>query len=243
MEQAWTERTVGELAAMDHRLAGIFHAHGIDFCCGGKKSVKAACATAGVPVERVAKELQDVAAAPRDAAAPDVRNWRPSFLAEYIVETHHRYVRESAPVLAQYAEKVARVHGDRHPETVEVHSVTIQLLQELGSHMMKEEGILFPFVAQLEEAVKQGAPLPAAPFGTARNPITMMEHEHDHAGDLLRRLRELTSGYTPPADACNSFRFLYGTLAEFEADLHQHIHLENNILFPKAIDMEARLSA
>lgn len=241
MERTWNERTVGELAAADHRFAGVFHAYGIDFCCGGKKSVSAACEKAGVPVDRVVTDLEAVAESPRSIQGPDVKNWRPAFLAEYIVETHHHYVRTTAPVLAQYSEKVARVHGATHPETVEVHSVTMELLQELGSHMMKEEGILFPFVGELEQAAKQGEPVPTAPFGTARNPITMMEDEHEHAGNLLRRLRELTSGYTPPADACNSYRFLYGTLAEFEADLHQHIHLENNILFPKALELEAKL--
>lgn len=238
MEQQWMERTVGELAAADHRFAGVFHEHGIDFCCGGKKSVASACEKAGVPVEKIGKELEQAAQGVRGVGVPDVRSWRPGFLAQYIVEVHHRYVRETSPKLEQFSEKVARVHGERHPETIEVHRLTMELLAELHSHMSKEEGILFPFVRALDESITNGEPRPQAFFGTAQHPITMMEDEHEHAGSLLKQIREVTSGFTPPADACNSYRYLYGTLADFEADLHQHIHLENNILFPKTIAME-----
>lgn len=241
MELQWKEQTVGELAAADHRFAGVFHAHGIDFCCGGKKSVAAACEKAGVPVETLGAELERVALSGRGTGSPDVRSWRPGFLAQYIVEVHHTYVRETTPSLLQFSEKVARVHGDRHPETIEVHRLTTELLNELHSHMAKEEGILFPFVQALEESHTKGTPRPQAHFGTAQNPIRMMEDEHEHAGNLLKQLRAVTSGFTPPADACNSYRFLYGSLADFEADLHQHIHLENNILFPKALALESAL--
>jgi len=243
MEQQWADRTVGELAAADHRFAGVFHAHGIDFCCGGKKSVSAACEKAGVPVEKVGQELEAVVQTSRGTGTPDVRSWRPGFLAEYIVEVHHRYVRETSPALAQFSEKVARVHGQTHPETVDVYRLTMEMLNELSSHMAKEEGMLFPYVRSLDQSMSQGGVRPSAPFGSAKNPILMMESEHDHVGNLLRELRSVTSGFVPPPDACNSYRFLYGTLAEFEADLHQHIHLENNILFPRAIELEASLGS
>jgi regulator of cell morphogenesis and NO signaling len=154
------------------------------------------------------------------------------------VNTHHKYTREAIARLNPLLEKVRSVHEKNHPELQLIQTVFHGLAQELSTHMMKEEMVLFPYIVRLEEAVIQKEPILPPPFGTVQNPVTMMMHEHDSAGDVLRAMREASSGYTPPGDGCVSYQTLYKVLADFEKDLHQHIHLENNILFPRAIDME-----
>ncbi|RMH76286.1 MAG: iron-sulfur cluster repair di-iron protein, partial [Calditrichaeota bacterium] len=153
------------------------------------------------------------------------------------------YVRESIPLLREYTAKVARVHGDAHPEMVEIARCFEELAQEMEQHMMKEEQVLFPYIKQMVVAEKQGRLLPPPPFGTVQNPIRMMEMEHDRAGELMKQIRKLSRDFSPPEDACNTYRVTYHKLEEFEADLHQHVHLENNILFPGAIALEEKLQA
>jgi regulator of cell morphogenesis and NO signaling len=159
-------------------------------------------------------------------------------LVAHIISTHHKYTREEMARLGPLFDKVCSVHGKNHPELLQVRVSFQGLEQELTMHMMKEERVLFPYIVRMEESVIQKEPVLPPPFGSVQNPVTMMMHEHDSAGEALRSMRKASAGYTPPGDACISFQTLYKTLADFEADLHQHIHLENNILFPRAIAME-----
>jgi regulator of cell morphogenesis and NO signaling len=159
-------------------------------------------------------------------------------LISHIKTTHHKYTREEMARLAPLFDKVCSVHGQNHPELQQVRASFRGLVQELTTHMMKEEMVLFPYIVRMEEAFIQKEAVLPSPFGSVQNPVSMMEHEHDSAGNALRAMREASSGYTAPPEACISYQTLYKALAEFEADLHQHIHLENNILFPRAITME-----
>ncbi|MGH9521798.1 MAG: iron-sulfur cluster repair di-iron protein [Terriglobales bacterium] len=230
-----TAKTVREIAVEMPQATRVFEKLGIDYCCGGLKSLDEACAAANL---RVGEVLQSLEAA--DKAAPE-QDWKSGELGEliaHIVRKHHAYVKSEVPRLEALIAKVCGVHGKNHPELLEVQNVFRALGGELSMHLMKEENILFPYVVRMEEAVRLGQPSIRPPFGSVENPIHMMLMEHDSAGDALRELRRLTNDYAAPADACISYQTLYRALLEFEADLHQHIHLENNILFPRAIAME-----
>lgn len=234
-------QTVAEIVTADYRTADVFKRHGIDFCCGGKVSLQDVCSKKRLNSDLLLSELeQTTASAP---PADDVNEWQAGQLAQYIVETHHRYVTENAPLILQYAAKVARVYGERYPETVQVARLFELVSEELAHHMQKEEVILFPYVVQLIDAQRRGVAANRPHFGSVKNPIRMMEAEHENAGNLLHQIAELTNHYTPPADACNTFRVLYAKLWDFEADLHRHVHLENNILFPKAKELEQEVAA
>lgn len=234
--------TIGELVAKDYRKAQVFKKYGLDFCCGGKKSVKAACEEKGIDADKVERELN----AFTDTPAPKTENydnWGLGFLGDYIVNKHHSYVVESLPALTEYTTKIARVHGERHPELLEVARHFAAVAAELTSHMPKEERILFPYIKQLEEAKKNGTKMDRPAFGTIQSPINMMEMEHEAAGNSMEAIRSLTNNYELPADACATYRVAFSKLQEFEDDLFNHIHLENNILFPKAIALEKELFA
>jgi regulator of cell morphogenesis and NO signaling len=239
MMSATMEKTVRQIALEKPNAARVFEKLGIDYCCGGNRPLGEACAGAKLSVEEVWRELEAAEQAGQSSA--ELRDWQSGLLAdlaEYIVAKHHKYTREELARLEPLFEKVCSVHGKNHPELLHVRGIFRGLSQELVMHMMKEEMVLFPFVRRMEEAVLQGEPVLPAPFGTVRNPIQTMEHEHDAAGEALRAMREATRGYEPPPDSCVSFQTLYRALQEFEADLHQHIHLENNVLFPRAIAMQ-----
>jgi regulator of cell morphogenesis and NO signaling len=236
---ATTENTVRELALEKPGAARVFEKLGIDYCCGGKQTLEQACRAGGVSVDEVLAALE--VAPPTEQASPKHGNWQTGSLADlisHIKNTHHKYTREEIARLGPLFEKVCSVHGERHPELHQLRETFRGLEQELTTHMMKEEMVLFPYIEKMEESVLQKEPILPAPFGTVRNPVAMMEHEHESAGEALRALRATSKGYTAPPDACVSYQTLYKTLAEFEADLHQHIHLENNILFPRAIALE-----
>lgn len=235
------QRTVGDIVADDYRLGAVFKRFGIDFCCGGGRTVQAACDKQGVAYDELEQALL-AAQQSRTNGAPDVRAWEPGFLADYIVNVHHNYVRESLPVLIQFAQKVARVHGGNRPELVEIAKLVTEIAAELDEHTQKEEDILFPYIKELSSAQQNEAPAGQPAFGTVQNPIRVMEHEHDHAGALMRRIRTLSDDFTPPAEACNTYRALFAKLEEFEEDLHRHVHLENNILFPAALTLEQAVS-
>lgn len=235
------EPTVGQLAASDFRKASVFKKYGIDFCCGGKKTLQQSCSEKNLNLEEVEKALNDVASSrePKNAA---FNQWSADFLADYIVNTHHTYVKSTLPDMREYAAKVAAVHGHEHDELIRVAELIEELDTELSEHMMKEERILFPYVKLLVQAKKEKA-RPAAPhFGSVKNPIQMMEMEHDIAGNIVHEIRELTANYSLPENACTSYSLLFKMLEDFEEDLHVHIHLENNILFPKAAALEAENS-
>lgn len=234
------DETLGQIAAKDLRKAQIFKKYGLDFCCGGKKTVKQACAEKGLDVTKIEQELQQADRNPVTRPLP-YGEWSLDFLADYIVNTHHAYVKKTLPDLRTYAEKVARVHGDRHPELIAIHQLVEEIHAELSSHLLKEERVLFPYIKELvKAAAENGRPVQAANFGTIQNPISMMEIEHEMAGKALEEIRTLSSNYTLPEDACASYSLLFRMLDEFEDDLHIHIHLENNILFPKALEIERK---
>lgn len=234
-----TARTVRELAVEIPEATRIFEKIGIDYCCGGNKSLEEACTTANISVDEVLDSLELAEQTAR--AKQKDRNWHAEPLAElvaHINSTHHKYTREEIARLGPLFDKVVSVHGKNHPELQNVRAAFRGMAQELTTHMMKEEAVLFPYIVRMEEAVIQKEPVLPPPFGSVQNPVAMMMHEHDSAGDALRTMRQASAGYTPPGDACISYQTLYKALADFEKDLHQHIHLENNILFPRAIEME-----
>jgi regulator of cell morphogenesis and NO signaling len=234
-----TARTVRELALEIPEATRIFDKLGIDYCCGGGKSLEEACAAANLSVDEVFDSL-DFAEQEARTKQKD-RNWQTEPLADliaHIIATHHKYTREEIVRLGPLFDKVVSVHGKSHPELQHVRAAFRGLAQELTTHMMKEEAVLFPYIVRMEEAVIQREPALPPPFGSVQNPVAMMMHEHDSAGEELRSMREAGAGFAAPGDACISYQTLYKALADFEKDLHQHIHLENNVLFPRAIAME-----
>jgi regulator of cell morphogenesis and NO signaling len=232
MTEMLAEQTVGDVVAIDWRTAAVFEKFGIDFCCGGRRSVAEACGRAGVDVGAVTRAIE---ALPGDAAEDDVSQWTVAQLVDRIVLTHHAFVRSALPRIATYLAKLVDVHGARHPELVQIEGRFGTLTRELLQHMRKEEQVLFPYIRELASAAR---PSPS-PFGTVENPIRMMEREHDNAGTLMHDIRRLTNNYTPPPDGCTTYRVCLSELAEFERDLHRHVHLENNLLFPRAVALEA----
>jgi regulator of cell morphogenesis and NO signaling len=230
--------TVRELALGIPNATRTFEKLGIDYCCGGSKTLEEACTSANLPAEDVLKSLASAEPAPLNQ---EDRNWQVQPLADlvdHIIIEHHKYTREEIARLGPLFDKVCSVHGKNHSELLQMRDIFQGLAQELSSHMMKEEMILFPYIVRMEEATVQKSQVLPPPFGTVQNPVAMMVHEHDFAGQALRTLRKASAGYAAPEDACASFRRLYKALEDLEADLHQHIHLENNILFPRAIEME-----
>jgi regulator of cell morphogenesis and NO signaling len=229
--------TVREIVAADYRAAAVFHRFGIDFCCRGGRELEHVCRELHLDPSQVLAAL-DAECAPAPSGVPRFASWDCPALISYIVANHHAYVRQAIPTLLAHTGKVARVHGARHPELVDVARLFEAVAQEMTSHMAKEEHVLFPYVMELSDAVAGGDAAPPAPFGTVENPIRMMEMEHETAGDAMARIRALSGDYCAPEDACETFRVCYRELEAFEHDLHAHVHLENNILFPKAIELE-----
>lgn len=233
-----TPRTVAEIAIEKPEAAREFEKLGIDYCCGGQRSLEEACSAAGVPLTEVTERIEKLAA--RQSDAPDFSTMSLAELIAHITSKHHVFVREECPRIQELSAKVAAKHVAAHAELEQIHEVFGELSAELSVHLMKEEQILFPYVLRLEEAsLAEEAPPPSV-FGTVANPIHMMEREHDGAGEALRALRRLSSNYTVPEGTCTSFRTLYVALQNFETDLHQHIHLENNVLFPGCLALETR---
>ncbi|MBI3665629.1 MAG: iron-sulfur cluster repair di-iron protein [Acidobacteria bacterium] len=232
-------KTVGEIAAENPSAVRIFEKHGIDYCCGGGHPLEQACREKGLSAEQVLAEVE------KAAAPEEYRDWTSAPLSElidHIVARHHTYLKEELPALTQVIGKVIEAHGTNHGGSLRpLRTTLLGLKDELDLHMMKEEAILFPLIQQMETAEKSRGALAAAHCGSVNNPIRVMEHEHDSAAAALREMRQVTTDYTLPLDACNTYRGLFHRLQEMEADLHLHIHLENNILFPRASQLEARL--
>jgi len=234
-----TEKTVRELALENPAATRVFEKLGIDYCCGGNKSLDEACRAANLNMDQVLDSLEMAEQSAR--AVQEEHNWQTEALADliaHIKSTHHKYTREEIARLGPLFDKVCSVHEKNHPELLQIRGTFQGLAQELTTHLMKEEMVLFPYIVRMEESVIEKEPIVPGPFGTVRNPVSMMEHEHDSAGNALRAMCEASNGYCAPADACVSYQTLYKALAAFETDLHQHIHLENNILFPRAVAME-----
>ena len=236
------DRTIGQIATEIPVSIRIFEAWKIDYCCGGRRPLADACAEAG-------KSVEEFIAAVESAATPPATNetdWSADSLrgiAERIVGTYHNYTREELATIAPLAAKVLSVHGDKRPELAEVVTLVRDLTADMLPHMLKEEQILFPYVGQLETSSETASPAPTPFFGTVRNPVRMMMLEHDRVGDLLAQLRAITTDYTAPSTACFSYRELYRRLAELEQQTHEHIHVENNIYFPRAVALEDRAGA
>ena len=233
------EKTLAEIVTEDIRSAIVFEEFGLDFCCKGNRALSDACAEKNIDVQKIVNELTNLSNNGNGKENPD--DWHLDFLVDYIVNNHHQYVRRMIPVISLHSDKVASVHGKNHPETLQIADLFLAVRDELEGHMMKEERVLFPQIKQMVLNQKESSRFFPPQFGTIQNPIRMMEYEHTSAGDNLYQIRELSSNYTHPDEACNTFKALYSELKEFEEDLHKHIHLENNLLFPKSIELEAEL--
>lgn len=234
--------TIGELVRDDYRTAEVFKKFNIDFCCGGKKTLEEVCSENNVSINELTDALHSTIKKGDVDNRHNFKDWEPDFLANYIVKVHHKYVAENIPLISEFTGKIARVHGERHKELLKIAYLFSEVAEELQHHMMKEERILFPYIERLQTAFKNKSSIGSSPFGTIRNPIAMMEMEHENAGTILKQMREISGNYKLPEDACETYNVTYKKLDEFENDLHQHIHLENNILFPRAIELEVQLN-
>jgi regulator of cell morphogenesis and NO signaling len=231
-------RTVGEYALEIPAATRIFEKLGIDYCCGGGTSLADACAKAGVTVDEVLDSLKTAERSVETFAGGEWQSASPAELIVHIVEKHHSFTRDELVRLDALLAKVCGVHGQNHPELFHLQNQFQELRCDLEPHMLREEQVLFPYIIRLEKTIEENQPFPIPPFGTVRNPVRVMMAEHDAAGEILRTMREASSDYTTPPDGCISFQTLYSALIALEADLHQHIHLENNILFPRAAERE-----
>lgn len=231
------ENVIGQLVAKDYRTAAVFEKYGIDFCCKGNRTIDDVCNQKNINKENLTKDLE-LLNDESQANSNDYNEWPLDLLASYIVQKHHRYVEKQIPVLQTYLKKIAGVHGREHPELFEIAELFNKTAAELTAHMKKEELILFPQIQKLVCTQNDGVENNTIPFGTFKNPISVMMDEHTSEGERFQKIKELSNNYAVPAGACNTYRVAFALLNEFENDLHLHIHLENNILFPKAIAIE-----
>lgn len=229
--------TIGEIVTHDFRTAALFSKLGIDFCCRGHRTIEEVSQKKGLDATQLQRELDEILQK-TESGSIDFKSWPLDLLADYVEKTHHRYIEEKTPVLLAFLHKLCKVHGERHPELFEINRLFTESAQDLAAHLKKEELILFPFVRKMVNARITGKKFERPQFGTVENPIEMMKHEHDTEGERFREIARLTDNYTPPADGCNTYRTAFLMLEEFEQDLHKHIHLENNILFPNALALE-----
>ncbi|AUC81172.1 iron-sulfur cluster repair di-iron protein [Lacinutrix sp. Bg11-31] len=235
--QKSTPKQIGQFVAEDFRTAAVFSKYKIDFCCNGNRFIEEACEKKGIDSTTLTQELEAVLNSTTDQSI-DYKSWPIDLLVEYIEKKHHRYVAEKTPVIRQFLDKLCKVHGERHPELFKINELFTASTGELASHMKKEELILFPFIKRMVKAKLDNVAIQSPQFGTVESPIAMMMEEHDTEGERFREIAELTGNYTPPADACNTYKVTFAMLNEFEKDLHLHIHLENNILFSEAVKLE-----
>ncbi len=230
-------QTIGEIVAEDYRTAPVFQSLGVDYCCKGNRTLSEVCDSMGIETEVVMADL-NAATKQKVNAEPEYQSWPADKLADHIQNKHHRYVEEKIPLIMQNLEKLCNVHGLAHPELFEIAEQFNLSSGELAMHMKKEELVLFPFIKNMVASKEKSKRVSKPYFDTVQNPIKMMKHEHDIEGARFQRINELTDGYVLPKDACNTYGVTFAMLKEFEEDLHLHIHLENNILFPMAIEME-----
>tara|TARA_R110002050_G_scaffold165031_3_gene295325 strand:- start:7408 stop:8139 length:732 start_codon:yes stop_codon:yes gene_type:complete len=235
-----SEKQIGQFVADDFRTAAVFNKYGIDFCCKGDRTLGDVCEKKGLETKEVLEKLNAVLNSTVNQSI-DYKSWPLDLLAEYIEKKHHRYVEEKIPVLLQFLNKLCSVHGERHPELFTINEEFTACANALTAHMKKEELVLFPFVKRMVKAKLDDSAVQSPQFGTVENPIAMMMQEHDTEGERFRKIAELTNNYNPPADGCNTYQVTFAMLNEFEQDLHLHIHLENNILFPEAIKLEKQI--
>ncbi len=234
-----SNQTLAQIVTGNHRTAAIFEKYHLDFCCKGKRSLKQACTEQNIAIDELLNELKNL-------PSNTINGGQASFpfdklglsqLAEYIVSTHHDYVKKELPQLFAYIQKVASKHGGRHPELFKIFELVTALKEEMELHMQKEEDVLFPRIKEIEKTAQEPEENYRLSISYLQGPVTIMEQEHDHAGSLMEEIRTLSNNYKAPADACTTYQLTYASLQAFEIDLHQHVHLENNILFPKAIEL------
>lgn len=229
------DNTLGSIVANNLSTSRVFDKYGLDYCCGGNKTLHNACKENRIDVKEIISELMD-----NSVVMPgiDYNSWPLDLLIDYIEKKHHRYVRDEIPPILKNLNRLCQAHGQLHPELHEIKELFESSGRELSSHMQKEEMILFPYIRNLVRAKNDNATFAAAPFGSVKNPIAMMMKEHEFEGERFIKIRRVTNDYTVPKDGCNTYLATYQMLKDFETDLYLHIHLENNILFPKSIAME-----
>lgn len=228
--------TIGEIVAADFRTAKVFETHGIDFCCGGKVALATICSEKGFDLATIIRELEAVQNTPADRSQ-NYSSWTLPFLADYIVNTHHAYLKENDAQIAAYARKIAGVHGAHHPEVIEIAAIFDKIATDMTAHLQEEEEVFFPALKRADAARVSGTAPEAKDRDTIRASLLRLHREHEEIGDAVHAIRHLAKDYAIPGDVCNTFMVTYQKLKEFEDDLHKHVHLENNILFPKAADL------
>ena len=228
-----SDKTIGEIVAADFRTAKVFENHGIDFCCGGKVALAATCIGKGLDLATITSELEAVQNEPAERSQ-NYSSWSLPFLADYIVNTHHVYLKENDDQIAAYARKIAGVHGVHHPEVIQIATIFDKIATDISAHLKEEEEVFFPALKRADAARAAGATPDAKDRETIRVSLLRLYREHEEIGDSVHTIRHLSKEYAIPGDVCNTFMVTYKKLKEFEDDLHKHVHLENNILFPKA---------
>ena len=228
-----TDMTVGEIVADDFRTARVFEIHGIDFCCGGKVALSEICREKGIDPATIQQELEELKSTPLDRGQ-NYAAWELSFLADYIVNAHHSYLKENLEQIAVYARKVAEVHGANHPEVIEIARIFDKIATDMAAHLQEEEEVFFPAIKRVDAARKSGTEPGTKDLAAIGDSLEKLDEEHNEIGDAVHAIRALSKDYTVPDDACNTYMLTFRKLREFEDDLHKHVHLENNILFPKA---------
>jgi regulator of cell morphogenesis and NO signaling len=231
-----SDRTVGQIVADDYRTAKVFESHGIDFCCGGNVALAATCTQKGIDLAAITGELERVKSEPVERSQNYV-SWEMPFLADYIINAHHTYIKENIGQIAAYARKIAAVHGAHHPEVIEIATIFEKIAGNLAIHLREEEEVFFPAIKRADAAKKAGAAPAAKDIETIKDSLKKLSHEHEEIGDAIHIIRHLSKEYAIPVDVCNTFVVTYQKLKEFEDDLHKHVHLENNILFLKAAQL------
>ncbi len=233
---------IGDIVAQNYKAASIFKKYQIDFCCNGNRTITDAAKKKNLSEDQLVGELNE-ALSNKSMGEIDFNAFPIDLLADYIEKTHHRYIDAKIAEITPYLRRVVSVHGDSHPELIEVEELFLASAKDLTGHTKKEELMLFPYIRLLVKAELTGGKRPTTKMGDAADYIALMEDDHNTEGERFRSISVLTNNYTPPEDACNTYRVTYSLLQEFEEDLHRHIHLENNILFPKAIVMTEALAA
>jgi len=236
MKNELPSKTLAQIVNANHQAANVFEKYELDFCCKGKRTLEQACTESELKIDEVISDLEKTGEGNSCSVVINYDKLSLSQLSEYIVMTHHSYVKKEMPAILGYLQKVASKHGERHPEMILVLELFKAVKEEMEHHMQKEELILFPRIKEIERQITEGREI-LINSTYLLSPISMMEQEHDHAGSMLAEIRRLTKDYSPPEDACTTYRLSYASLKAFELDLHQHVHLENNILFPKAMQM------
>lgn len=230
---------ISNIVAENYKSASIFKSYGIDFCCNGNRSIEMVCDANNVNEDTLINQLINCFKTETDTN--DYQSWDIDFLSDYIYNKHHKYIEKKVPEIKQYLDKVCQVHGAYHPELFEINTLFTESANDLTAHMKKEELILFPYFKKLAEASRNGTSVSSPQFDSVKSPIAMMHQEHDNEGHRFRKISQLSNNYSPPLDACSTYKVSFSLLQEFEEDLHKHIHLENNILFKKGVELEQTL--